>query len=464
MIKDNKLDDLFREKLRNHEQAPPAYLLENVLAGVAGERRKRKMFYWRIAGAAAILLFAFVAGWQLSKQGQQITNQPVVAKVQPALETTPETKKTVSAESHNNMTAAGTSQQASVKASSLAANELAKSKTEMTKIKRTAFGAENTSLVATGGPAPMKSMKNISGPIRQGEASSLQLRQQNVRSKSPEKSIDQQIMEQNQQAILAANSGKGESRWLVGAQVSPAYSVNRSSHSAQYASNMLNSSRSPVDLGGGILVEYKRGKRWSLQSGVYYSGLAQNSGNKSRSRNDYAFSDVSSNYFSTPVKITDSKMLMNSSVGVIELNRVPSGMVLGTNMEENSLVSAAMVSNVDLVQNFDYVEIPLYLRYTLIDARFDVEMLGGFSSNLLVGNQVFSENGSGRSLIGKTKDMEPVSYSGTFGLGLKYNLSKHLFLNVEPRIKYYLNSLNSNSSVSYKPYTIGVFTGISYEF
>jgi len=50
------------------------------------------------------------------------------------------------------------------------------------------------------------------------------------------------------------------------------------------------------------------------------------------------------------------------------------------------------------------------------------------------------------------------------GMGFKYGLSRRISLNVEPRIKYYLNSLNSNSSVTYKPYTIGVFTGLSYEF
>jgi hypothetical protein len=90
--------------------------------------------------------------------------------------------------------------------------------------------------------------------------------------------------------------------------------------------------------------------------------------------------------------------------------------------------------------------------------------MGGFSSNLLVGNETYMETGVGRSLVGSTKDMETMNYSGTLGIGLKYGLSKRIYLNVEPRVKYYLNSLNSNSSVTYKPYTIGVFTGLSYEF
>ena len=155
---------------------------------------------------------------------------------------------------------------------------------------------------------------------------------------------------------------------------------------------------------------------------------------------------------------------MNSNAGVIELNKVPSGMVLGTSLEDNTLAASVMVSPTNFIQDFEYVEIPLYLRYTLIDSKIDVVMLGGLSSNFLIGNQVFVNGSSGKSLVGKTKDMELINYSGTLGLGFKYELSKRISLNVEPRIKYYISSLSGSSSVTYKPYTIGVFTGLSYEF
>jgi hypothetical protein len=278
-----------------------------------------------------------------------------------------------------------------------------------------------------------------------------------------EKSIDQQIMEQNKQMLAVENKSKEKVRWLVGAQVSPEYSNSRGSQSQVYASNMLNASSNLVDLGGGISVEYKKGKRWSLQSGVYYSGLGQSSGN---SGNKNMEASLGSNYFNTVVNLdaSSNRMSLNSNAGVIELKKVPSGMVLGTSLEDKTLASSVIVSPTNFIQNFEYIEIPLYLRYTLIDARFDVVMLGGFSSNVLVGNQIFVEDNSGKSLVGKTKDMEALNYSGTLGMGFKYGLSKRIFLNVEPRMKYYLNSLNSNSSVTYKPYTFGVFTGLSYEF
>jgi hypothetical protein len=91
-------------------------------------------------------------------------------------------------------------------------------------------------------------------------------------------------------------------------------------------------------------------------------------------------------------------------------------------------------------------------------------MLGGFSSNILVGNDTYLNRSAGKTYVGETRDMEPLNYSGTMGIGLKYGLTKHISLNVEPRVKYYLNSLSNNSSVTYKPYSIGFFTGISYQF
>jgi len=122
------------------------------------------------------------------------------------------------------------------------------------------------------------------------------------------------------------------------------------------------------------------------------------------------------------------------------------------------------VSEIQFTQSFEYVEIPLYVRYVVLDRRFDIEMMGGFSSNLLVDNPTYMENSLAQSLVGKTQDMQTLNYSSTLGVGFKYELSRRFFLNLEPRVKYFLNSLNSNESVTYKPYSIGVFTEISYHF
>jgi hypothetical protein len=470
MKKDKNLDELFRDKLLNYEQEPPAYLLDNILSGVAGARRRRKLIYWRVAGVAAALLLAFVAGWQLNNRDGLEMNSAVIVSKSSAPEVQSETKTQVEKEMPTNETSQSMSQLAAVESNPQIRNNQSKSIARSSKSETIAMAGESVQVATNSEFLVLKPLKSLYLQIYSDNENSNSLQAKKASDSSSditEKSIDQQIMEQNKQMLAVESKSKEKVRWLVGAQVSPEYSNSRGSQSQVYASNMLNASSNSVDLGGGISVEYKKGKRWSLQSGVYYSGLGQSSGNSSNSsgKNNLDAS-LGSNYFNTVVNMdaSSNRMSLNSNAGVIELNKIPSGMVLGTSLEDKTLASSVIVSPTNFIQNFQYIEIPLYLRYTLIDARFDVVMLGGFSSNVLVGNQIFVEDNSGRSLVGKTKDMEALNYSGTLGMGFKYGLSKRIFLNVEPRMKYYLNSLNSNSSVTYKPYTFGVFTGLSYEF
>ena len=100
----------------------------------------------------------------------------------------------------------------------------------------------------------------------------------------------------------------------------------------------------------------------------------------------------------------------------------------------------------------------------MIDSKIDVNLLGGFSSNVLVSNNAYLENSLGRERIGETRDMNKVSYSTTFGVGFGYGISNRISMHLEPQVKYFLGSLNSNSELSFKPYTIGIYTGLSYKF
>jgi len=456
------IDEMYREKLQNYEKDPPSYLLENILAAAAVSKRSRKLLFWRIAGVAAALLLAFVAGWQFNTRDSVELKQQTVMTQNPV----PKTDTETFIQAEQKMV-----QNQAVSSSALVAKLNQSKQVESSKSTEISSVSETGQLASTEEPSTLKPLNSIHTMLPGETESVKQLRERKskeVASEGTEKSIDQQIMEQNQQLAMAQNQDKVKGRWLVGAQVSPAYSVPNSSHSAQYASNMLTAETArSVDLGAGLTVEYKPGKRWSVQSGVYYSGMEQNSGisGSQNSMNSFA-PGLSADYVNTSVNVDvrTNKLSMNSSAGVIELKGVPQKLILGSKLESNSVTPAVFSSNVQFTQSFDYIEIPLYLRYTLVDSRFGVEMMGGLSSNLLVGNETYMQGASGKSLVGSTQDMEPINYSGTLGVGLKYSLSKRFFLNVEPRVKYYLNSLNSNSSVSYKPYTIGVFTGLSYQF
>jgi hypothetical protein len=470
MKKDRNIDELFREKLLNFEQEPPAYLLENILAKTAADRRKKKIILWRIAGVAAGLLLAFIAGWQMNYLDSQKAGQSIgIAK------TEIQDVKTGKNSQEPEIEGIQGGNKLQVLSDNLGTIQSEKIKTANTNAaKQPVISFDETAEnFRTEERTVLKTIQRLEQRFKTNRYRALALAEMKTSGTEKELealTIDQQIMKQNQEILRTKKSVNDKARWIVGALVSPEYSVSRSSHSQVYASNMLNtSSTNPVDLGGGISVEVKTGKRWSLQSGVYYSALEQSSTNSPAvSQKDYMFADASNgkNFFNTNVSIDagNNKLLMNSTAGVIELNSIPAGIEIGTNIEDKALAPAVIVSDARFIQNFEYIEIPVYLRYLLVDSRFDIEVLGGVSSNVLVGNQTFMETGSTNNMVGRTKDMQSVNYSGTVGLGLKYNLTKNLFLNVEPRIKYYLNSLNNSESVTYKPYTIGVFSGLSYQF
>ena len=157
------------------------------------------------------------------------------------------------------------------------------------------------------------------------------------------------------------------------------------------------------------------------------------------------------------------QMVMNGSAGVIEIERLPSSVRVSASLESTEKNQMLLTSD-DFEQRFEYVEVPLFVRYKLVDKTWNMHMLGGFSANMLVGNEVFINDGDGRSYVGKTKDMSRMNYSTSIGFGMGYRLTDKIQLNIEPQLKYYLRSLSDNPDVHFKPYSIGVYTGVSYRF
>jgi hypothetical protein len=100
----------------------------------------------------------------------------------------------------------------------------------------------------------------------------------------------------------------------------------------------------------------------------------------------------------------------------------------------------------------------------VIDSKIGVELITGLNAGIVVGNNAYIDNQYGLQNIGETQDISPVNLSGTVGVGVNYALGKHFAVALEPRFNYYLNSINTNPSVEFRPYRIGFYTGVSYEF
>jgi hypothetical protein len=157
-------------------------------------------------------------------------------------------------------------------------------------------------------------------------------------------------------------------------------------------------------------------------------------------------------------------MAMNSVAGVIEFSETPVGAELVANLDNAAGYENALLTEGEFSQVFDFIEIPLYARYNLIDSKIGLQIMGGLNAGIIVGNNAYMENQYGLQNVGKTQEISTLNLSGTVGVGLSYAIGNRLSLGVEPRLNYYLNSINQNPEVEFRPYRIGIFTGLYYEF
>jgi hypothetical protein len=74
------------------------------------------------------------------------------------------------------------------------------------------------------------------------------------------------------------------------------------------------------------------------------------------------------------------------------------------------------------------------------------------------------ETSSGQEEIGYLANINTVNYSGNAGVGMIYHMGEKLSLILEPRFRYFLNSVNDSSLPSTRPYSLGLYTGLSYTF
>ncbi len=222
-----------------------------------------------------------------------------------------------------------------------------------------------------------------------------------------------------------------------------------------------------VNLSGGFTVQYQATNKLSLQSGVNYNTISQNSDgvpiafaghNWISSRNDYTYQEGAY----TSNKASSNNANINTSLGVANLT-LPAGTdVLNTKRFETSYTEWAQ--NYRFSQNTGYIEIPFIARYQLLGKSLGLHLLGGINTNILVSNRAILINQQEILAKGKVEDLNALSFSTSMGLGINYTLLEKLQFSLEPTLKMMLNDLNKNSNIEAKPYTIGIYTGINYRF
>ncbi|MDA3821557.1 MAG: outer membrane beta-barrel protein [Bacteroidales bacterium] len=256
-------------------------------------------------------------------------------------------------------------------------------------------------------------------------------------------------------------------KWQIGAAVSPQISYRDVASPDMMQNTAANNSESAkMTYAGGVQVRFKQSDRLTFEAGIYYNKMGVNIGEYSNFKSwrsssldltDAAPSNVVSlsNSMGTIKSGTNSSFVNNySQLGAVEEYDLLSPEELKL---QNSIVNS-------FTQSFEYLEIPFNLRYKIVDKAFKVQLIGGLSTNFLVNNSITAITDEERINIGEVQDIRSVNYSGNAGLGFVYEFMNNLSLSVEPRFRYYLNSINASYLPATRPYTFGLYTGLNYTF
>lgn len=188
----------------------------------------------------------------------------------------------------------------------------------------------------------------------------------------------------------------------------------------------------------GVLFGYRLNSKLSIRTGLSFYNLKQSAAN------------IKLNY-----TMATNELLPPEDFRWIDYN-YPYGF-------NNSLIISTLGSNYQALINIDrelsYFEIPLEINYTLLDNKFGIKVTGGGSLLLLTKNEVFAYNENGKMYLGTWNAAAKTSFTGSFGIGLHYNLSPSLQINADPMFTYYFETYKDS-----KPYSMNIRLGMQYNF
>ena len=238
------------------------------------------------------------------------------------------------------------------------------------------------------------------------------------------------------------------SKWAVNSFVSPIFFNSFESGSPisdEFATNekTFNNSTSY-----GVGIAYNLNKRLSVKTGVSNLNL------------DYDTENIAFySSFEDQSKIANTNIERNPNGKYIVLKHEKD---ISKNAIENQVLQSSQNLG-NLNQRTQYIEVPLEMSYAILNKKIGLAIRGGMSTLFLTENIISISGNDGNMQIGKASNLNNVHFSSNVGLGLSYNFMKNFQLNVEPTLKYQINTFNKNSE-DFSPYVIGVNTGISYNF
>ena len=247
---------------------------------------------------------------------------------------------------------------------------------------------------------------------------------------------------------LADNSTEG--RWSMGPSVAPVFFSSLGEGSPIHSNFASNSKSGKLNLSYGLNISYQVTDKLSIRSGIHKVDFGYDT-------NDVVFT---SSLTTSTNELIDNINYAQTSGNLVVTSKNSNNDALSDNPEVAGEVSPFEGR---MVQQLGYVEVPMELNYALLDRKFGVNIIGGVSSLFLVDNAVSLESDQLITEMGEANNANDVNFSTNIGIGLNYEISPKLQLNVEPMFKYQLNTF-SETAGNFRPYSVGVYSGLNFRF
>lgn len=429
------IDVVFRNGLKNLEVLPPADVWDNIPPMPVRGTRNR-VFMGIAAGIAALVTFTLLASWfTRSNSGDTLLSEVTLAgNDQP-----PETGLLNAASP-----VVRTTEREAEETESIAAVVTPEYETAIA-------GSAESSTPSLVSPA-------MGGKQWEGNGSSEPAADDNITVIAQGLTLD---MDSPSELLTREKPAAGEQRFMVGASMSPSVGFASPGNDA-HISELMSGEKIRPAYTTGLAFGYRISQRITIQSGIGLSSMGQVVNGIDVFAGLSDFYAVKSDYL---YKVeTSSGVIMTGNPDLYladSKNRVES--LLPGNIADPSKYPLTQVGS-NIHQVFRYLELPLLIRYKVIDRSIDLNFSGGMSYGLLVDNFAYTRSGSDMIPIGHTAGVNTHSLSSQIGLGMEYNISGRFTFNFEPVFRYYVTPFNDLSGALYKPYSFGLFSGFFYKF
>ncbi|WP_298755315.1 hypothetical protein [uncultured Psychroserpens sp.] len=258
--------------------------------------------------------------------------------------------------------------------------------------------------------------------------------------------IDKAIAEAEQNKDEVDETEEPIKRWSIAPNVAPVYFNTLGKGSPIDDQFINNTKEGDINVSYGVKGSYAINKKLKIRAGINKVDLG------------YTTNNVVA--FSRPSSSGSSRQLQNIKLHDTTTTFISANSISYTTGPE--ILFTKEQGSID--QQLGFIEVPIEVEYNLIDKKIGLNLIGGFSTLFLSNNEIYSvQNNGDRALLGEATNINDMSYSANFGIGVNYNISKQLRFNLEPTFKYQINTFNDTSG-DFQPFFIGVYTGLSFKF